>query len=131
MRTWFITGVSRGLGLAIANAALTEGDTVIGTVRDTAPDLASGPGKLHVVTLDVADGDAAEEAVHQAFARAGKIDVIVNNAGYGLLGAFETATESETRRLFEVDVFAPIRIFARLCPTCAPRVRAISSTSRR
>ena len=63
MRTWFITGVSRGLGLAIANAALTEGDTVIGTVRDTAPDLASGPGKLHVVTLDVADGDATAPAV--------------------------------------------------------------------
>jgi NAD(P)-dependent dehydrogenase (short-subunit alcohol dehydrogenase family) len=116
MRTWFITGVSRGLGLAIANAALTEGDTVIGTVRDTAPDLASGPGKLHVVTLDVADGDAAEETVHQAFARAGKIDVIVNNAGYGLLGAFETATESETRRLFEVDVFAPIRIIRAALP---------------
>ena len=93
MRTWFITGVSRGLGRAIAHAALTEGDTVIGTVRDTAPDLASGPGKLHVVTLDVTDGEAVEEAVHQAFARAGKIDVIVNNAGYGLLGAFETATE--------------------------------------
>src|SRR5215471_6229616 len=86
MRTWFITGVSRDLGLAIANAALAEGDTVIGTVRDQAPDLPSGPGKLHVVTLDVADGDAAEEAVHHAFARAGKIDVMVNNAGYGLLG---------------------------------------------
>jgi NAD(P)-dependent dehydrogenase (short-subunit alcohol dehydrogenase family) len=116
MRTWFITGVSRGLGLALANAALAEGDTVIGTVRDQAPDRPSGPGKLHVVTLDVADGDAAEEAVHQAFARAGKIDVIVNNAGYGLLGAFETATDSEARRLFEVDVFAPIRIIRAALP---------------
>jgi NAD(P)-dependent dehydrogenase (short-subunit alcohol dehydrogenase family) len=117
MRTWFITGVSRGLGLAIANAALTEGDTVIGTVRDQAPGLPSAPpGKLHVVTLDVADGDAAEEAVHQAFARAGTIDVIVNNAGYGLLGAFETATDAEARRLFEVDVFAPIRIIRAALP---------------
>jgi NAD(P)-dependent dehydrogenase (short-subunit alcohol dehydrogenase family) len=116
MRTWFITGVSRGLGLAIANAALTEGDTVIGTVRDKALDLPSGPGKLHVITLDVADGDAAEQAVHQAFARAGKIDVIVNNAGYGLLGAFEAATDSEARRLFEVDVFAPIRIIRAALP---------------
>ena len=116
MRTWFITGVSRGLGLAIANAALTDGDMVIGTVRDKAPDRSSGPGKLHVVTLDVADGEAADEAVHQAFARAGKIDVIVNNAGYGLLGAFETATDSEARRLFEVDVFAPIRIIRAALP---------------
>ena len=47
MRTWFITGVSRGLGRAIAQAALNKGDTVIGTVRDGAPDLASAPGKLH------------------------------------------------------------------------------------
>ena len=63
MRTWFITGVSRGLGRAIAQAALTEGDTVIGTVRDKAPDLASGPGKLHVVTVDVTDGEAVDRAV--------------------------------------------------------------------
>jgi NAD(P)-dependent dehydrogenase (short-subunit alcohol dehydrogenase family) len=116
MRTWFITGVSRGLGLAIAQAALAEGDTVIGTVRDKAPDLASGPGKLHIVTLDVADGDAAEGAVRQAFARAGKIDVIVNNAGYGLLGALEKATDADVRRLFEVDVFAPFRIIRAALP---------------
>jgi NAD(P)-dependent dehydrogenase (short-subunit alcohol dehydrogenase family) len=116
MRTWFITGVSRGLGLAIAQAALAEGDTVIGTVRDKAPDLASGPGKLHIVTLDMADGDAAEGAVRQAFAHAGKIDVIVNNAGYGLLGALEKATDAEARRLFEVDVFAPFRIIRAALP---------------
>jgi NAD(P)-dependent dehydrogenase (short-subunit alcohol dehydrogenase family) len=117
MRTWFITGVSRGLGEAIARAALIEGDTVIGTVRDkAAPDLTSGPGKLHVVTLDVTDGEAVEAAVTQAFARAGTIDVIVNNAGYGLLGAFEKATDSETRRLFEVDVFAPFRIIRAALP---------------
>ena len=116
MRTWFITGVSRGLGRAIAQAALTEGDTVIGTVRDTAPDLASGPGKLHVVTLDVTDGEAVDRAVGQAFARAGTIDVIVNNAGYGLLGALEKATDAEARRLFEVDVFAPFRIIRAALP---------------
>ena len=116
MRTWFITGVSRGLGRAIAQAALTEGDTVIGTVRDKAPDLASGPGKLHVVTVDVTDGEAVDRAVSQAFARAGTIDVIVNNAGYGLLGALEKATDAEARRLFEVDVFAPFRIIRAALP---------------
>jgi NAD(P)-dependent dehydrogenase (short-subunit alcohol dehydrogenase family) len=116
MRTWFITGVSRGLGRAIAQAALIEGDTVIGTVRDTAPDLASGPGKLHVVTLDVTDGEAVDRAVSQAFASAGAIDVIVNNAGYGLLGALEKATDAEARRLFEVDVFAPFRIIRAALP---------------
>jgi NAD(P)-dependent dehydrogenase (short-subunit alcohol dehydrogenase family) len=116
MRTWFITGVSRGLGRAIAQAALIEGDTVIGTVRDAAPDLTSGPGKLDVVTLDVTDGEAVEAAVSQAFVRAGTIDVIVNNAGYGLLGALEKATDAEARRLFEVDVFAPFRIIRAALP---------------
>jgi NAD(P)-dependent dehydrogenase (short-subunit alcohol dehydrogenase family) len=116
MRTWFITGVSRGLGLSLAQAALNEGDTVIGTVREAAPDLASGPGKLKVVTLDVTDGEAVDRAVSQAFASAGAIDVIVNNAGYGLLGALEKATDSEARRLFEVDVFAPFRIIRAALP---------------
>jgi NAD(P)-dependent dehydrogenase (short-subunit alcohol dehydrogenase family) len=71
---------------------------------------------LHIVTLDVADGDAAEGAVRQAFAHAGKIDVIVNNAGYGLLGALEKATDADVRRLFEVDVFAPFRIIRAALP---------------
>ncbi len=117
MRTWFITGISRGLGQALANAALAEGDTVIGTVRDRAPDLVTGPGTLHVMTLDVADGEAAEAAVKDAFARAGTIDVIVNNAGYGLLGALEKATDSEARHLFDVDVFAPFRIIRAALPS--------------
>src|ERR1700733_13450298 len=116
MRTWFITGVPRGLGRAIAQAALIEGDTVIGTVRDVAPDLAAGPGKLHVVKLDVTHGEAVDTAVSQAFARAGKIDVIVNNAGYGLLGALEKATDSEARRLFDVDLFAPFSIIRAALP---------------
>jgi NAD(P)-dependent dehydrogenase (short-subunit alcohol dehydrogenase family) len=116
MRTWFITGVSRGLGRAIAQAALNEGDTVIGTVRDGASDLTAGSGQLHVVTLDVTDGEAVDRAVAQAFDRAAKIDVIVNNAGYGLLGALEKATDSEARRLFEVDVFAPFRIIRAALP---------------
>lgn len=116
MRTWFITGISRGLGYALAKAALAEGDAVIGTVREGTPDLATGSGSLRVMTLDVADGKAAEAAVGQAFARAGKIDVIVNNAGYGLLGALEKATDSEARRLFDVDVFAPFRIIRAALP---------------
>jgi NAD(P)-dependent dehydrogenase (short-subunit alcohol dehydrogenase family) len=116
MRTWFITGISRGLGYALAKAALAEGDTVIGTVRERTPDLAAGSGTLNVVTLDVADGEAAEAAVRQAFARSGRIDVIVNNAGYGLLGALEKATDAEVRRLFDVDVFAPFRIIRAALP---------------
>ena len=103
MRTWFITGVSRGLGRAIAQAALTEGDTIIGTIRDAAPDLAAGPGKLHVVTLDVTDGEAVDMAVAQAFASAGTIDVIVNNAGYASLSPIETGDDEDFRAQFETN----------------------------
>jgi NAD(P)-dependent dehydrogenase (short-subunit alcohol dehydrogenase family) len=116
MKTWFITGISRGLGLALAKAALAEGDTVIGTVRSGTPDLKAAPGKLQIVTVDMADGAAAETAVKQAFAQAGKIDVIVNNAGYGLLGATEKATDEELTRIFAVDVFAPFRIIRTALP---------------
>lgn len=116
MTTWFITGISRGLGLALAKAALAEGDTVIGTVRTGKPDLPATGGRLHVLTVDLADGDAAEAAVGQAFALAGRIDVIVNNAGYGLLGAVEQASDDEVARLFAVDVFAPFRIVRAALP---------------
>jgi len=123
MTTWFITGISRGLGLALAKAALAEGDTVIGTIRTGKPDLPATGGRLHVLTVDLADGDAAETAVGQAFALAGRIDVIVNNAGYGLLGAVEQASDDEVARLFAVDVFAPFRIIR----AALPRLRAQGS----
>jgi NAD(P)-dependent dehydrogenase (short-subunit alcohol dehydrogenase family) len=120
MKTWFITGISRGLGKALAEAALQRGDTVVGTVRADAPRLDAGPGTLHVLKLDVADGAAAEAAVSQAFDLAGgRLDVIVNNAGYGLLGAIEDATDADVARLFDVDVFGPFRIIR----TALPRLR--------
>jgi NAD(P)-dependent dehydrogenase (short-subunit alcohol dehydrogenase family) len=115
MKTWFITGVSRGLGLALAKAALANGDTVIGTARNEVPGLAS-PGKLHILPLDLAESGNAEAVVLQAFALAGHIDIIVNNAGYGLLGAIEQATDAEMRRLFEVDVFGPFHVIRAALP---------------
>ncbi|KGM32863.1 oxidoreductase [Inquilinus limosus] len=120
MTTWFITGISRGLGLALAQAALAEGDTVIGTVRAGAPDLDLGAGALHVLPLDLADPEAIAATVERAFALAGTIDVIVNNAGYGLLGALETATDAEVAHLFAVDVFGPFRVIR----AALPRLRA-------
>jgi NAD(P)-dependent dehydrogenase (short-subunit alcohol dehydrogenase family) len=120
MKTWFITGISRGLGLALAEAALARGDTVIGTVRGAAPPIAQGAGTLHLLTLDMADAAAIAPAVERAFGLAGRIDVIVNNAGYGLLGAFEQASDAEAERLFAVDVFGPIRLIR----AALPRLRA-------
>lgn len=115
-KTWFITGISRGLGFALAKAALAAGDRVIGTVRSGQPDLPANGDRLTVVTLDVADAAASEAAVQAAFETAGRIDVIVNNAGYGLLGAVEQASDAEAARLFAVDVFAPFRIIRAALP---------------
>ncbi len=110
MKTWFITGVSRGLGLAIAKAALADGDRVIGTVRGEPPEQLSNEIRFSCLTMEMLDPEATQNAVHDAFTLAGSIDVIVNNAGYGLLGAVEQSTDDEMSTLFSVDVFAPIRI---------------------
>ncbi|CAH2602085.1 SDR family NAD(P)-dependent oxidoreductase [Rhodovastum atsumiense] len=124
MTTWFITGISRGLGLALARAVLAQGDSVIGTVRAGRPEITTGAERLQVLTLDMLDAPAVPAAVERAFALAGgRIDVIVNNAGYGLLGAIEPATDAELARLFEVDVFAPFRIIR----AALPRLRAQGS----
>jgi NAD(P)-dependent dehydrogenase (short-subunit alcohol dehydrogenase family) len=116
MKSWFVTGISRGLGLAIAKAALARGDTVVGTVRGTRPELEAPAGKLQVLTVDMADGTAVAAAVKQAFALAGRLDVIVNNAGYGLLGALESASDAEVSKLFAVDVFAPMNVIRTALP---------------
>ena len=102
MRTWFITGANRGLGLEVARAALDAGDNVVATARK--PDeienaLAGFADKLQTIPLDVTDHKAIAEAVSVAQARFGRIDVLVNNAGYGQLGAFEeVAPEAVTRQ---------------------------------
>jgi NAD(P)-dependent dehydrogenase (short-subunit alcohol dehydrogenase family) len=116
MSTWFITGISRGLGRALAQAALARGDTVIGTVRHGTPDMTQGSGRLHVLTVDLVDGAATVAAVKSAFDMAGHIDIIVNNAGYGLLGALEMASDEEVARLLAVDVMAPFHIIRAALP---------------
>jgi len=124
MKTWFITGISRGLGQALAQAALERGDTVVGAVRNGTSALEAGPGTLHVLTLDMADGAAVARVTEEAFGLAGgRLDVIVNNAGYGLLGAVEDATDAEVDHLFAVDVFGPFRLIR----TALPRLRAQGS----
>ncbi|PVX29311.1 oxidoreductase [Sphingomonas pokkalii] len=116
MKTWFITGISRGLGKALAQAALARGDTVVGTVRDGAPYLDAGSGTLHVIPVDLTDAAAIAPVVQAAFDKAGRIDVLVNNAGYGLLGALEEATDAEFQRLFAVNVFAPFAVIRAALP---------------
>jgi NAD(P)-dependent dehydrogenase (short-subunit alcohol dehydrogenase family) len=116
MKNWLITGVSRGIGKALAEAALERGDLVIGTVREGTPEIATGKGTFHCLPLEVRDPAAIQATVARAFQLASRLDVIVNNAGYGLLGALENATDAEMMRLFEVNVFGPVRVIRAALP---------------
>lgn len=116
MKHWFITGISRGLGLAMAKAAIANGDRVWGTTRGAAPDIAHVPGQLNAVRLDLGDVPQVVPTVQRVFEDMGRVDVIVNNAGFGLLGAVENVTDEALYQLFEVDVFGPIRIVRAAMP---------------
>jgi NAD(P)-dependent dehydrogenase (short-subunit alcohol dehydrogenase family) len=116
MKKWFITGISRGFGKALAEAALARGDLVIGTTRDGKSDIAPSRGKLHVLPLEVGNAAAVDSTVATAFELGGGLDVIVNNAGYGLLGAVENATDAEVTRLFEVNVLGTFRVIRAALP---------------
>jgi len=117
VKTWLITGVSRGLGGALAQAALARGDTVIGTVRSIDAVPRQGlKGPLHLVPLELTDATAIGATVERAFALVPRIDVVVNNAGYGLVGPIEDASDDDVERLFAVNVLAPFRVIRAALP---------------
>ncbi len=107
-RTWFITGVSRGLGKALAEDVLARGERVVGTIRDRADAFAHE--RLETIELDVTDPVAVTREIDAAWARHGAVDVIVNNAGYGVLGAIEEVADEEIRRVFETNVFGLLSV---------------------
>ena len=110
-RTWLITGASRGLGRAFAEVALEAGDFVVATARkaDHLDDLiAAHPGKALALALDVTDHAQVNEVVAAATAFTGRLDVLVNNAGYGLAGGVEEVRPQEVRDQFEVNVFGAL-----------------------
>ena len=123
---WLITGVSSGLGRAIAEAALARGDKVAGTVRrqtDLDAFEALAPGRAVGYLADMADEAAVRAAVDRAEADLGGIDVLVGNAGYGLVGAVEESSLAEIRRQFEVNVFGPIAAIQAVLPYFRARRR--------
>jgi len=105
-RIWFVTGASRGFGLEIVKVALERGDGVVAAARDPrAVERALGThAELLPVALDVVDEAQAKAAVDAARARFGRVDVLVNNAGRGLLGAIEETSAEEVRAVFSVNV---------------------------
>jgi len=118
MKTWFITGVSSGLGRAIADAAIAAGDTVIGTLRreSECAEFSRLNASAHGVLLDVTDFDAVPAAVAEAERRHGAIDILVNNAGYGHEGPIEEASLDDVHRQFDVNVFGAIAVAKAVLP---------------
>lgn len=117
-KVWFITGAARGLGFEIAKTVLASGDQVVATVRSSreqlATDLASD--NLYVVSLDVTNEEKVKEAIDLAIEKFGKIDVLVNNAGFGLLGAVEEATDAAIRRMYDTNVFGTLNVIRHVLP---------------
>jgi len=112
-QTWFITGSSSGFGRAFAKHALAQGHNVVATARraDSVADLvALAPQRVLAIALDVNVPGAAAAAVEAAAQRFGRIDVLVNNAGYGVVGALEETPDDELRALFETNFFGAMAV---------------------
>ncbi len=118
-KTWFITGSSRGFGREWAIAALDRGDRVVATARDIATlrDLSEKYGDLvYPLALDVTDRAAVNEVVQSAIARFGRLDVVINNAGYGQFGMVEELSEDEARDQIETNLFGALWVTQAVLP---------------
>jgi NAD(P)-dependent dehydrogenase (short-subunit alcohol dehydrogenase family) len=117
-RVWFITGASRGLGALIARAALADGNAVVAAGRNVAA-IAERLGEsdaLLPVALDVTDAAQAKAAVAAALDKFGRIDVLVNNAGFGLLAAVEESSDADVRRMYDTNVFGLLNVTRAVLP---------------
>ncbi len=114
--TWFVTGAATGFGREIVMHALAAGANVVATARDPAKLADMAHDRLLALALDVTDPAAVTAAVAAAEARFGRIDVLVNNAGYGLIAAVEEATDAETRILMETHFFGSVALIRAVLP---------------
>ncbi|ARP80395.1 short-chain dehydrogenase/reductase [Bordetella genomosp. 8] len=117
-RVWFITGAARGLGALIADAALADGNAVVVAGRNLAAlakRFGDAPNVL-AVQLDVTDETQARAAASAAIGRFGRIDVLINNAGFGLLGAVEEADDADVRRMYDTNVFGLLNVTRAILP---------------
>ena len=122
-KVWFITGISRGFGRELASAAIGQGDFVVGTTRSGESDQESSSGRLAVLALDVTHPQDVASVVAKAWQIHGYIDIVVNNAGFGLLGAVEEVEESQARQVFETNFFGLLNVVQ----SALPRLRAQGS----
>ncbi|MXO65021.1 oxidoreductase [Altericroceibacterium endophyticum] len=119
MTNWIITGINSGFGAALSKAVLARGDMVAGTARraeDRAAFEALAPGRAFGIALDLADPAGPSAAIDRALEQMGRIDVLVNNAGYGMVGAIEETSDAEARALFDVNLFGPMAMIRAVLP---------------
>jgi len=112
-KTWFVTGASSGIGRHLVETALEEGDAVVATVRKTGSlsDVQKKfADRLWIKTLDVTRPADVAQVIRESLAERGRIDVVVNNAGYGLIGATEEFSDAEIQRQIATNLMAPIQI---------------------
>jgi NAD(P)-dependent dehydrogenase (short-subunit alcohol dehydrogenase family) len=118
-KTLLITGASKGFGFEIAKAALAAGDLVIATVRNKADQLVEKLGNdanLFVVVMDVSNELQVQDAVKLGIAQYGHIDVLINNAGYGMVSAIEEASDAEVRQQYDTNVFGLLNVTRAVLP---------------
>jgi NAD(P)-dependent dehydrogenase (short-subunit alcohol dehydrogenase family) len=118
-KTWIITGASRGFGLEISKAVMASGDNVVATVRSKPEELAvklEHHPKLHVAILDINEEAQAIKVAAETVERFGSVDVLVNNAGFGLLGGVEEISDHEARRVYETNVFGLLKVTRAVLP---------------
>lgn len=118
-KVWFITGVSSGLGKQLAKEVLSQGQIVVGTFRKEAQVEAfnnENPGNSFGVLIDVSSTQMIIDGVKTIIDKFGKIDVVVNNAGYGIMGSIEEISDEEVRRQFEVNVFGVLTTIREVLP---------------
>jgi NAD(P)-dependent dehydrogenase (short-subunit alcohol dehydrogenase family) len=117
-KVWLITGASRGLGAEVAKAALDAGEKVIATGREThGLDISPGNESLLPLEMDVTNTAQVEAGIHKSIDRFGRIDVLVNNAGFGILGAIEETAGEEVERIYRTNVFGLLNVVRAVLPS--------------
>jgi len=117
-KVWMITGASRGLGAEVAKAALAAGEKVIATGRGRdGLNFSTDRDALFPVEMDVTNEAQVESGVSNGLARFGRIDVLVNNAGFGMLGAIEETSGEEVERVYRTNVFGLLNVIRAVLPT--------------
>lgn len=117
-KVWFVTGASKGLGADLVRRLLTEGYKVAATSRNRQAliDLVGEQKDFLPLTMDVTSNDNVMKAIQETIQRFGRIDMVVNNAGYSQIGAIEELTAEEVKKNFDVNVFGPLHVIRNVAP---------------